>query len=192
MLACLAAGAVLAQGTISFSNYNPSAGINAPVYHGYGPVRLNGPPYQAALYAGPTELNLALIATTPFLSGSNAGYFNGGLVVVPAVLPGGVAYCDVVAWDTTLGGTTTGATAEQAFAYMEAGHIDVWGSYPSAYGGGPLQIVTGDPTAIPPGLPAPLSGLQPFTLIAPEPSALALTGLAAALLVLRRRKTIMR
>ena len=183
----LAAASALAQGTINFSNYNPGAGIDAPVFHADGTTKVSGPNYMAGLYAGPTPQSLSLWATTAFLSGGAAGYFNGGGVSIPTVAGGAVAYCELVYWDSTLGGTTTGATDVQAFAYMQSGlgHADIWGATPYDYVRGiemPFGVVTGDPSVTPPGTPAPLVGLQPFTFDwIPEPTPLALLALGALL-----------
>lgn len=189
MVACLAASSVLPQGTVDFRNLNPGAGLNAPVYMWDMTTKPAGANFQAVLMAGPTSSTLSIVSSpASLLTGAGAGYFLGGTVTIGAVAPGGVAFCEVIAWDTTLGGTTTGATEAQAFAYWQAGHGNVW--FPSNwdYGTGtihPFPVSTGNPYTAPPGLPAPLVGLQ--WVYTPEPSSLALAGLAAAAVLIFRR-----
>lgn len=171
-------GGAYAQGTVGFLNINAAAGVNAPVYLSDQTTKLTGPAWMAGLWAGPTSTTLAQIATTTFLTGSGAGYFQGGVQSIPTVPGGGTAWIRVTAWDSTLNGTTTGATWPQALA----------SPFNCCGESGLFTVVTGDPTASPPGLPAPLVGLHSFAIF-PEPSALSLSGLGlAALLLFRRRK----
>lgn len=192
----LAGGWAYSQGTVAFVNLSGSGGLNAPVFWIDGTTKLAGANWQAGLMAGPASTSLALIATTPFLTGAGAGYFNGGTISIPTVAGGATAYIDVTAWDTTLGGTTTGATSTQALAYALAGHPGVFGVTGYDYTTGafiPFPLTTGDPTASPPTSPAVLP-LQSVSLvwIVPEPSALSLAGLGLAALMLRggRRQSL--
>jgi Immunoglobulin domain len=172
LLVCFVTCSALAQGTVNFCNISPGGGVNAPVFLGDGTTKLTGPNYVAQLMAGPTPNTMQLVGQpVPFLTGGGAGYFNGGVVAIPNVPGGTTAYVVVFAWDSTLGGTTTGATEQQAFNYAVAGHAYVWGAYQyTAYGElVPFQVLTGDPSATPPGLPAPLTGLQSFSLGWPGP-----------------------
>ena len=186
-VACLAPSSVLPQGTVDFRNLNPGAGLNAPVYMWDMATKPAGANYHAVLMAGPTSSTLSIVGSpTSLLTGAGAGYFLGGTVAISGVAPGGVAFCEVIAWDTTLGGTTTGATEAEAFAYWQAGHGNVW--FPSNWDYGymhPFQVVTGNPYTTPPGPPAPLVGLQ--WVYTPEPSSLGLAGLAAAVVLIFRR-----
>ncbi len=171
-------GGAYAQGTVSFLNINAAAGLNAPVFDRLNTtLKLTGPAWMAGLWAGTTPTTLAQIATTTFLTGSGAGYFNGGGQSIPTVPGGAPAWIQVNVWDSTLNGTTTGATWAEALA---SGFLEVWQQ------SNLFTVVTGDPTTSPPQTPAPLVGLR-FGV--PEPSALSLSGLGlAALLVFRRRK----
>jgi hypothetical protein len=144
-LACLTG---FGQGTVNFANLAP-AGLNLPIYLNDGVTRLFGPQYRAGLFAGPHQAQLSLIATVPFLSGGGAGYFNGGVVVITNVVAGGAAWIQVVAWDTTLGGTTTNATFFQA----QASGLPVWGA------SSVFSVVTGNPFGSPATTPATLWGL---------------------------------
>jgi len=183
--------AAYGQGTLNFVNLNAGSGVNAPVTMDDGTTKIGAGSFSAALLAGPSAGNLAQIATTGFLG---SGYFNGGSVTVPTVAGAVAAFIQVDVWDTTLGGTTSGATDAAAKAYWQAGHANVWGASDYVYTTGvasPFSVVTGNPAANPPGLPANLVGLTPFSLapVIPEPSTFALAGLgAAALMIFRRRK----
>ena len=193
-LACTVIGlGAYAQGTLNFANINGTA-VNAPIHLMDGTTKVTGSQYIAALLAGPSAGALAQIATSPFLTGGGAGYFTGGSAAVPTVAGGGTAFIQVDVWDTTLGGTTTGATDAQAKAYWLAGHGNVWGASSFNYAtdsGTPFSVVTANPSSNPPGTPSPLVGLTSFSLAppVPEPSTFALAGLgAAALMIFRRRK----
>lgn len=193
-IVCLLAGVVAnAQGTVNFANIG--AGVNAPVHLSDGVTKLNGANYQAILLAGASAGALTQVGTaTPFLSGGNAGYFNGGPVTINSVTPGSTGFFEIIAWDSTLGGTTTGATAAQAFAAWQGGKGNVWGASGYVYGPGggetPFSNTTGG-VGTPASPPVSLSGLPQFNLAppVPEPSTFALAGLgAAALMIFRRRK----
>jgi hypothetical protein len=181
-LASLATLAAFGQGQIAFVNLNAAAGVNAPVFDGVNTtVKLTGANFQAGLYAGTTSANVAYIGnSTPFFTGGGAGYFSGGTVTLTGIAGGATAWLQVWAWDTTLGGTVTGATLAQAIA---SGKPDVYGKST------PFSVVAADPTTSPPQTPSALVGLQSFSFIVPEPSTFALAGLgAAALMIFRRRK----
>jgi len=176
----LAGWSVHAQGTVQFANLNVAAGVNAPVYHADGIRRVSGPAWLTELMAGPNSTSLAQIANTTFLTGGGAGYFDGGSQAIATVPGGGTAWIQLDIWDSTLGGTTTGATLAQAQA---SGLYDVWVQT------GVFSEITGDPNAIPATPPAPLTGLGTSSIFVPEPSALSLAGLGlAGLLLFRRRK----
>ncbi|MGH7973405.1 MAG: hypothetical protein ACREIC_32205, partial [Limisphaerales bacterium] len=103
----------LGQGTVNFVNLNPAIGLDAPVVTCSG-TRLPGPDYRVALLAGPSQSALSMVAETALLTGAGAGYFNGGVVAIPGVLGGGTAWVQAAVWDSTLGGTTNGATFAKA------------------------------------------------------------------------------
>lgn len=169
-----------AQGTISFVNLNAGAGINAPITLSDGTTKLSGTGYMAALMVGTTDANLAQVATTGFLTGGGAGYFNGGAITVPGIAGGTAVSVQINVWNTAAGST---------FAVAQAAGV---GGMADAYGqSGILHLTLGDPGASPPTTPVTLNGLTSFHLnpAVPEPSSLALAGLgAAAMLVFRRRK----
>lgn len=146
----------VAQGTVNFVNY--ASGVNAPVYHYDCVTKLGGSNYMALLLAGNSPNDLSAVATTSFLSGGAAGYFLGGAVTLPNVPPGSNVWIRVVAWDSTLLGTTTGATAQQALEYYWAGHGDVWGASCTVY------VVQTGGVCCPPTVPANLVGLQSFCM----------------------------
>jgi hypothetical protein len=162
-----------AQGTIQFAN---SVGdIDAPFFDLDGVTRLAGNNYMAQLLAGTSADSLEPVGNpATFLSGSSAGYFDGGVVSVPTVAPGEVGFFQVGAWHT-LGGTITSYSAALT-AGVYYGQSAIFTAFTGGYG-------------IPAAPPGVLTGLQSFALI-PEPSAWALLAFGAALLTLpalRRR-----
>jgi hypothetical protein len=85
-----------AQGTIKFANL--AAGVNAPVFMTDGITKLSGPEFSAVLLAGPTVDNLSVLAKTPFLKDTAAGYFSGGMQTIPTMPGGSVAFVQVQFW----------------------------------------------------------------------------------------------
>ena len=169
-----------AQSLFYFSNWYV---VDAPVYDAEGSP-LAGPDFVAELYGGalPDSLSPAVEFGTldrvmePFLTGNSAGYFGNRGVAISGVPYYESAWLQVRAWDTRLGAT-----------YEEAVALEMGG-----YGASLVFSAQGaNPFADPPELPAPLIGLQSFSLlpIVPEPSSFVLAGLgAAALLIFSRRK----
>lgn len=191
IVASMAIWPAWAAGTINMINYDPWVGLDAPVFRSDGVTLLAGTNYVVQLMAGPTPNALAFVdpPATFFTDPTAFGYFFGPAVTVPTVVGRGIAYCEVVVWDTTLGGTTTGASAQQAYSYWRAGHADVWGASFYDYASGletPFAVVTGDPDGIPPSPPGALAGLEPFSLAPiPEPNAVPLGLLAAGVWLCR-------
>ena len=193
LLATTLASALLAavsygQGTVSFKNYFGSPTTDPRVNFWTGPG-VSGSQYVVALMAGPTSGSEAQIATTSFLTqAAAAGFFQAGTVAIPTVAGGNTAFIMIDVWDSTLNGTTTGATYAQAQAYAAANPAlgNLFGH------SGEFSLVTGNPNGNPPTTPTFLvPGLSTFALNAPvpEPSTFALAGLgAAALMIFRRRK----
>ena len=183
----LSVSASFAQGTVSFKNYFGNVNTDPAVYFSGGLTRVSGSQYLVGLMAGPSIGSEAQIATTTFLTQAGAaGFFQGGTVSIPNVAGGGVAWISIKVWDTTLNGTTTGATFAQAESYSAvSGLPNLWGSSID------FTVVTGDPNANPPTVPAFLvPGLSSFTLVpVPEPSTLALAALSASTLILFRRRS---
>lgn len=191
LLGALTSIATYAQGTVNFAN--AGVGLNAPITLSDHSTKLSST-YQAILMAGPTATSLAQVGSVATFIGAAPGYFNGGVTAVPTVTPGASGFFEVIAWDPTLGGTTTGATAAQAFAAWQGGKGNVWGASGYVYGPGggetPFSNVTGG-VGSPPTAASTLTGLTSFSLAppVPEPSTFALAGLgAAALMIFRRRK----
>jgi hypothetical protein len=154
----------LAQGKIHFANLG--GGVNAPVFLPDCSSPISGSAFHAGLYAGPqNSLEPALLLVSDSVTTfASAGYFSLGFVDVAGVLPGQVAALQVRVWETSAG------------------------SYESAAAGAGLhgksnlfEVELGRPD----GPPVALVGLQSFCLI-PEPSTLAMTFSAMALLVFIR------
>jgi hypothetical protein len=179
-----------AQGTVNFANVGSAGGasLNAPDFLNDGVTKL-GANFSASLLVGTSANSLTAVATHAY---SN-GYVVGGTTVLAGMPAGTPVWVAIEAWDTTLGGTTTGASFAAAVAYGAAGHGNVWG-YSGAVGfnasATPFQVTPADPSASPPGTPSLLVGLNSFSLNpVPEPTTFALAGLgAAAALIFRRRK----
>ncbi|HEV2209263.1 MAG TPA: PEP-CTERM sorting domain-containing protein [Verrucomicrobiae bacterium] len=187
LLGAAVAATSYGQGTVSFKNYFGHPTTDPAVFFSNGTTRVTGSQYIVALMAGPSAGSLAQVATTPFLSAAAAaGFFQAGTVAIPTVAGGGTAFIQIDVWDTTLNGTTTGATFAQAAAYsLSAGVGNEWGS--SAV----FSLTTGNPSGTPPTTPTFLvPGLTSFNLnTVPEPTSLALLGLGSAgLMFFRRRK----
>ncbi|MCL5098251.1 MAG: hypothetical protein M1608_12140 [Candidatus Omnitrophica bacterium] len=106
------------EGLQSFSLRHPPGGgavrftgrvtglIDAPVFHMDGTTKLSGSNYLAQLCGGPSLNRMqSLGESVPFLTGTNAGYFDGGIRVLTNVPPGGTGYFVVRAWDCESGST---------------------------------------------------------------------------------------
>ncbi len=156
------------QGTVSFSDYW------ARVYEADGVTRLSGPQFQAGLLAGPSATSLASIATTGFLTGNAAGFFDGGTQTINTVLPGNEAWIQVRAWNTALGASFLQAEA--------SGLPNAWWESPlmTVFTGGVLSGAGPTPPAVLFGL-----GTSPVYLNVPEPSAFALAALGASVVLVR-------
>ena len=136
--------AAQAQGTVSFANINPGAGLNAPVYLFDGVTKV-GAGYTAELLAGPALNALHSAATTTFLS-SVPGYFNGGVVTVSNVAPGAEAWCVVQVWPTQLGSFSNAYTSFQSCGACR-----------------PFKVTLGG-VGVPASVPAALVGLTSMTV----------------------------
>jgi len=170
----MASLAAVAQGTLNFSNLPGTVSpAGAPIFNVDGTTKLAGAGYLCAIYAGPSAGSLVAIgATLPFRTGAGAGFLDtssGSARTVPTVAPGGTAFVQVKAWDSTF------ATYDAALA---AG-----GKYGAS---SVFQVVTGG-SGTPPSLPSNLVGLTSFNLV-PEPATYALLALGAGALLIRRRK----
>jgi hypothetical protein len=75
----------LGQGTLEFKNVNVAAGVNAQVFESDHITKLSGPQFMAELAAGLDINNLTPLATTGFLTGNGAGYFDGGTQTINGV-----------------------------------------------------------------------------------------------------------
>ena len=175
------------QGTVSFKNYFGNASTDPAVWYANFTGKVQGSQYVVALLAGPSSGSEAQIATTTFLTQAGAaGFFQAGTVTIPTGAGGSTAFITIAAWDTTLNGTTTGATYAQAQAYAAANPAvqNILGLSTE------FSVVTGNPNGNPPTTPAFLvPGLTSFSLSTPvpEPSLVALAGLGLTTLLLCRR-----
>jgi len=182
-----------AHGQSSFAlrnNYPPD--VNAPVFGSQG-ARLEGSNYAAELWGSATPDSLTPVLTfvtrqrviVPFLTGPGfgAGYFSdpegrafGDELTVLGVPPGtGLAWLEVRAWDTRLGATYEDVVARGLGGFGESPLF-------SAHGSNPVDLL---------GTPAPLLGLQSFSLrpVVPEPSVVLLLLLGLPFLWIRAPKS---
>jgi PEP-CTERM motif len=153
------------QGTIEFRNFSTDQTVNAPVFRSDGVTKLSGPQFEAELFVGITMSDLASVATTGFLSGAQAGYFDGGTQTITTVAGGETVWVQVDAWNTASGSTFVLA--------QDSGLPNSW--WQSSI----FAVITGRGT-VNPTPPAPLTGLgvsPVFLNGVPEPSTFALLGL---------------
>jgi hypothetical protein len=187
------------QGEVLFKNYFGSPNTDPAVFFYGGASKVTGTQYIAGLQAGPAPGSEVTVAgaTAPFFTqAAGAGFFQYGVISIPNVPGGAAAYIQIQVWDTTLNGTTSGATFAQAVAYSLAQ------SLPNVAGlSKEFSVVTGNVSAIPPEPPTLFNtGLSPLRPIEmglpdpsimgiPEPSIFSLAGLGvAALMAFRARK----
>ncbi|MBM3879649.1 MAG: hypothetical protein FJ387_07995, partial [Verrucomicrobia bacterium] len=143
-------------GTVNFANRVLVDGIDAPVLDEDGVTRLAGEGYRAQLYGGASaEAMGALGRPVSFRSEAAAGYIAATVVVVPDVVPGGMAFVQMRAWDAAAGDT-----------YEEALAAD--GKHGTS---GVLSVRTGG-AGSPPSLPGNLLGLESFALRRGTPPAI--------------------
>jgi hypothetical protein len=136
-------------GTVFFANLDAAANLNAPVHDLDGVTKLNGV-CEAQLYAGPSlPLLRAVGSPVTFGTGFSAGYFSNAVVALPNVPPGSNAVVQVRAWDPIAGGT-------YEIARALGGRFGKSGIFNITAGGGSSA-------------PAPLTGLQSFSLTAGLP-----------------------
>ncbi|MCL5099351.1 MAG: immunoglobulin domain-containing protein [Candidatus Omnitrophica bacterium] len=149
LLLLLTPPAVLAQGTVNFSNYAPASGVNAPVFGTDRTTKLEGTGYLAQLYYGPygsAETALEPVGNPlPFRTGLGAGYVIGDsqAVVIPGIPGGEIAMFQFRAWDLSTGGTYETATIR---------------------GKSPLFSLAPGNKGLPPTPPVDLIGLESFAL----------------------------
>ena len=161
-----------AQGTVNFAN--AGAGFNAPVYVDFVGGTPASTDWMAQLLLDEGGSLTAVGNPANFVA---PGYFNGGVVTVTQVPPGGDGTFRVFAWDGGSGQTFYAA----ALAAWNGGAIMAGYS-------NPVTILTGG-AGTPAAPPGALVGLQSWgAAVVPEPST-ALLGLlgAGALLLWRRR-----
>lgn len=134
-----------------FSNHDPGADLDAPVFDVDGTTRLAGAGFVAQLWAGATAETLAPISEpVPFLSGGDAGYWESGWqssVTIPGLAAGAPTVVQVRVWEVA-----TGAGFEAARA--AGGRVGVSPIFEVTTGG--AGAATAWPTA--------LSGLTSFRL----------------------------
>ncbi|HVV74370.1 MAG TPA: hypothetical protein VHI52_23260 [Verrucomicrobiae bacterium] len=138
------------QGTVMLSNLG--TGVNAPVYLGDGITRPSTG-YTVELLAGPSLSEMRSVSTTGFLVGG-PGYFNGGAVTISNVAPGATAFCVVQVWLNQYGDYTNACKS---------------GTGNSCGNCLPFKVVLGG-FGMPPSSPAPMTGLNAFSLT-PLPAA---------------------
>ncbi len=148
-----------AQGTVNFSDRDLTDGIDAPVFDVDG-VTMLGSAFLAQLYWSATGAAGSYVAVTdapvPFRDGAGVGYWNpignnppsADASRTVGVAAGQPAWLEVAVWNAS-----TGTNYEQASESL-SGRLGL---------STPIRVVTGG-VGTPPSLPAPLSGLQSFSL----------------------------
>jgi hypothetical protein len=187
------AASAFAQGTVNFANNASSlataSGTPIPANGGFAQLLWAPSGSTATAYAqgNPADwfaANTAWQALTSAQGGVDnigpvAGRFTGNTATVPTATPGAAIEAIVASWTGNFAGLN------EAFA----GNASIGFS-------APFSVTTGNPTTVPPGTAASITGAGQFTGVnalpvggvIPEPSTLALAGLGiAALLVMRRR-----
>jgi len=178
-LALVTVGAY-AQGTVTFANIGGGGGgtVNAIIRDTTGGANTaaGGAAYAAMLYVGPAgTLDTSVLTTNgvgggvaTFLTGAQAGYFNGGTRIITGFAGGTTVTLQVRAWATATGSSYETATTKGASS--------------------PIQFTLATPPATAPNM----VGLQAFNVspvVVPEPSSIALGLLGlGALALIRRRK----
>ena len=147
-LASILSATGFAQGTINFANLVPNpagTGLDAPATYGEG-TGISGSVITAELLAGTNPTSLVSVARAGFLTNA-PGYFNGGIVTLTNIAPGGTGFFQVRLWETSYG----------SFAAVQAANTGVWAQSSI------FQSVTGG-AGTPPSPPTPLTGLVPIQL----------------------------
>ncbi len=122
-----------------------------------------------------------LVAQAGDYTGMDVGKFVGTwnevkILTVPGITPGGTAWIHLKLW------WSAGGPVSPTYEHAKT-------SGTSFFGEAIFQNPTGNPVAIPPGLPESLTGMPAIVMLIPEPGAFALAGLGlAGLLIFRRRK----
>lgn len=167
-----------AQAIVVFSNGNgtPDWIPDAPVFLSDGVTKASGPQFMAALFAGPTANNLAFVASTGFLQGAEAGYFNGGDQST-TIAAGEIGWAQIDVWNTA-----SGATFDQAKA---SGLPNSWWQS-SVIWVGTFKDMNGNPV---PSIITALGTSPVYLNSVPEPSALALLCCGLAVGFLRKDLT---
>ena len=138
-------------GTIDFASRQVGS-FSAPVVDVDGKTLLSGSGYAAQLYAGPDVGSMIPIGNpVAFRTESGAGHWFPGTQLIPGVKAGEEAWVQVRVWD-----------AVGAGSYSEAEHLGLRVGRSRLF-----SVITGN-VGEPPTLPAALSGLQPFGLIAEQ------------------------
>jgi hypothetical protein len=170
---------VWAQGSITFKNYGYTP--RYPILDADGVTGLSGSAYAADLYYGAvgadpatfTSLGLAV----PFLTGTGAGYFNGGDQIIPDFAGGTSVQVQIRAWRVADGAS---------WAVAARGTSGLFSAVDSRYN--PVLTITLGGAGSPPSLPATLAGMGGQQFLIPEPSTMLLGFAGLGGLVLLRRK----
>jgi hypothetical protein len=169
-----------AQGSVTFKNYGYTPKF--PITEIDGTTALSGSAYAADLYYGAVGANSSTFTSlglaAPFLTGTGAGYINGGDQAIPSFAGGASVQVQIRAWRVADGATWALASANPA------GHAS-----PVSSALNPVLTVTLGGAGSPPSLPATLLGMGGHALVAvPEPATV-LLGLAGigGLVFLRRK-----
>ena len=178
-VALLAGVGARAQGLVVFANFGELKFKSAVTNSSTGDL-LAGDSFSAQLWGGAanvSESSLAPISPfTPFLTGSQSGYFDGGLVTNGFVFPPDTGTFQVRVYQR-LDANAQFAAGATLPTSVQIGASTVF------------QHFTGDANSMPPVYLSGSTGLKGFTVTpVPEPSKLALMGLSAAVILYRRMR----
>ena len=174
---CLAAQFAYSQGTVVFNNRDLANGIDARIFLPGGTAA--GSSIVVQLWGSAPGGSLAAIgAAVPLRDGAGAGYINSTgqdlTRAISGVAAGAAAQVQIRAWSIADGATYAAASLVNGALIGSSAILNL-----SSTGG----------AGSPPSLPAPLIGLQGFTMtVVPEPSVIALAVIGAGALLLRRKR----
>ncbi len=137
-LLLVSAMASQAQGTVRFANFGP--GLDAPIFTYDGGTLISGPSYMAELFVGTWPGTP--IATTPFLSGAQAGYFDGGVLSISNVVGGGAVAIYIRIWNSGFGSFGAAQASGAPNTWCQSDLFGVVAGNPEGFNASPPAVLT--------------------------------------------------